>query len=198
MRHLWASISNYVFGDEKSGELLATSNITKLSHHTHSTHKNTYSTHLLDWEEKSYEIWHDSLGEKLVINSFNYSDGQPTTSITTTNNTIHQTNNQPYSTRELQNALRSIIGISTWKNDSQKEMVDLQCNSKNRHKYYHLPCGGGKFMAALVPLVVAHRCGREKRRIIYVSPYSFLLGSQVKKAKDTLRKSGIITLNIND
>ena len=154
----------------------------------HGTHKNTYSTHLLNWDEKSYEIWHDSLGEKLVE--------QATTSITTTKNAIQQTNNRPYSPHELQSALRSIIGISRWKNDSQKKMVDLQCNSMHRHKYYHLPCGGGKFMAALVPLVVAHRCGREKRRIVYVSPYSFLLGSQVKKAKDALKKSGIFTPNI--
>ena len=59
-------------------------------------------------------------------------------------------------------------------------MIKCQLKSRVRNTYFHMHCGAGKFMSAVLPLVISRQCGREKRKVIYISPYTFLLGEQMK------------------
>ena len=171
IRQLWSSLANYLYCDNQKGEMISTPNINKMHHHSNDTHKKWYSTSQTNWREKSYAFWHNQLGEK-EMTDFNKSDKSFV----------------PYTNEELTDALNYVVNTNQWKSDFQKNMVQMQCNSMNSSKFFNLHCGAGKFMAALLPLVVARRGGRQKRKVLYISPYSFLLGSQVSKAQMALNK----------
>ncbi len=68
----------------------------------------------------------------------------------------------------------------------QKEMVTLAANSVATHAYVGLPCGRGKSMSWLVPILASLISGRHIGIRIVILPYKFLLGHMVEQARSFL------------
>lgn len=171
VRHLFTSIGNIIMpegaslgGDER---LVSSHVLTEKSGHTQGTGRRAYSTVLENSEEALYDFYHKELGEACL---------DPPV--------IHFV---PFPESILKSALKEILGKKgTFRNSQQRDMVITASNDVLRHAFAGLPCGHGKSMSWMVPIVASFLAGRHVGMRIVIVPYRFLLGHLVERARSQL------------
>ena len=171
VRHLFTSIGNIIMPERTSAggdeELVSSQLLTEKSGHTQGTARRAYSTTLLDSEEALYDFYHKSLGEVCL---------EPP-----------HIDFVPFSESILKSALQELVGKkATYRHSQQWDMVETAANNVLRHSYVGLPCGHGKSMSWMVPIVASFLAGRHVGLRIVVLPYKFLLGHLVDRARSQL------------
>jgi hypothetical protein len=171
VRHLFTSIGNILVPERTSAggddEMVSSQILTEKSGHTQGTGRRAYSTTLENSEEALYDFYHKSLGEACL-------DPPPIDFV-------------PFSDSILNAALRELVGKSaTYRHSQQRDMVVTASNNVLRHSYVGLPCGHGKSMSWMVPIVASFLAGRHVGLRIVVLPYNFLLGHMVDRARSQL------------
>lgn len=167
IRHLFTSIGNIIMpengGVGGDGCFVSTLNLTEKSGHTQVTGRRAYGTWLEDSDEMLYDQYHRHLGEVSV---------DPPR--------IHFT---PFSDATLKASLKELVGPkAVYRSDDQKRMIHLAANSVGRHAFVGLPCGQGKSLSWMVPVVASYLSGRHVGLRIVILPYKFLLGHVVHHA----------------
>ena len=171
VRHLFTSIGNILVPERTSAggddEMVSSQILTEKSGHTQGTGRRAYSTTLENSEEALYDFYHKSLGEACL-------DPPPIDFV-------------PFSDSILNAALRELVGKNaTYRHSQQRDMVVTASNNVLRHSYVGLPCGHGKSMSWMVPIVASFLAGRHVGLRIVVLPYNFLLGHMVDRARSQL------------
>lgn len=171
VRHLFTSIGNIIMperstdgGDER---LVSNKLMTEKSGHTQGTGRRAYSTVLENSEEALYDYYHQQLGEVSL-------EPPPIDFV-------------PFPDFIVKSSLRELIGKkAAFRHSQQRRMVDISCNSILRHAFVGLPCGHGKSMSWMVPIVASFLTGRHVGLRLVVLPYKFLLGHLVDRARTQL------------
>lgn len=167
VRHFWTNLSNIIFPDENSLQLVANSDLSKMANHTHSVHKKWYATRFENSDEKSFQLWHEALGDPSVCDSFKVSF-------------------EPISVETQLMAVRNLVGQDrNFRSKFQQAMIDYSCNS-HCHKMISMACGEGKTMAVLAPAVAELISSRCQGTRLFVVPYNFLLKSLEESINDRL------------
>jgi superfamily II DNA helicase RecQ len=175
VRHLFTSIGNILMPDHQTsmmgagqqGHMVSSLLLTEKSGHTQATGRRAYSTILENSEEALYDHYHKELGETCL-------EPPPIEFV-------------PFPGPILKASLRELVGKrATFRNAQQREMVKISSNMYLRHAFAGLPCGHGKSMAWMVPIVASFLTGRDVGLRIVVLPYKFLLGHLVERAKSQL------------
>lgn len=167
VRHLFTSIGNVIspetFLHGNDFGVVSTSVLTEKSGHTQGTGRRTYSTWLENSEEALFDLYHRNLGESSL--------DPPVIEFT------------PFSESILTASLRELLGRkAVYRSKKQHEMVQIAANSILRHAFVGLPCGQGKSLSWLVPMMAAYLSGRHVGLRIVILPYKFLLGHMVQHA----------------
>lgn len=159
IRHLYTTITNIIYNDRSNtNELVANINGAQLNNHTHAMHQQFYATTIIGSEEKMIETYHSFLGETMHHSDRNF------------NLTL-----EPVSATQQIRSLQCLFGQMTIFHDQeQQKMIDLSCNSHDRHKFFGLRCGLGKSLSILVPVVNEKISRRGSKCRVLVNPYGFL------------------------
>ena len=179
LRHFWTSITNVIFpsgGVERNGSMVAQDAVAEMSGHTAATHRMCYGTEKSYWREGIYDSFHAALGEV----------GQRLCS-----GHIGQ-----FSRQQMLGSLKVLCGDKAEFNGCQERIVHFCCNSVGRHGYGALPCGHGKSMSWLVPLVSERMSGRRVGMRIVVLPYKFLLRHMVATTEEVLHRLGVVVMAV--
>lgn len=168
VRHLFTSIGNILMPENyKNGpkmSFVSDTLLTEKSGHTQQTGRTSYGTWLDNSEEALYDFYHKALGETLLeipANQF-----------------------VPFTYQSLLNGLKQLKGSDAdFASPQQKQMVEFAANSLIRHSFINMPCGQGKSMSWMVPIMASLLTGRHIGMRIVVLPYKFLLGHMVHQAK---------------
>ena len=88
--------------ENKDGKMISSDEMNAMSHHSSITHRRNYATFLTNWEELSYSMWHQGLGE--IKNRFKQAS-----------KFIDYTNS------EMLEGLRLLFNDSDWKSNFQKK-----------------------------------------------------------------------------
>ena len=156
VRHFFTSLSNSVFPSMTSGQILAIAEMTDKNHHQQNTAANHYQTNVQNWDEHAFDKWFEALG---------------CTNPDSSNNLKYDS----ITAEDLHSSLQFLFGSNaTWVSGQQERMVFAMARSRSRHIFISIPCGGGKTMAAVLPVVAEARTGRPIRKRIFCPNYSFL------------------------
>jgi hypothetical protein len=166
IRQLWASISNVTFPKGLTVIVSATDDAAEMSGHTGATHEGRYGSELIGGTELNYRKYHNALGS---------AQG---TSIS----------NEQIEAENLFQALQQIYGPgASYTSDLQREMVVASARKNGKHSHVGLPCGSGKSLAWLLPLVAAAMTSKKIGMQIVVLPYNFLVGHLLHSAGELLQ-----------
>lgn len=173
IRHLYTTITNIIYNEHSNeNEFLASLYGAQLNNHSHAIHHQHYSTVRIGSHERMIDAYHSFLGETMHNSDRNFSISM-----------------EPITATQQQRALQCIFGqLSMAHDDDQKQMIDLSCNSNNKHKFIGLRCGLGKSLSILVPIVNEKLSRRGSRCRILVNPYGFLNDSAYEAFKSRLAK----------
>ena len=171
VRHLFTSIGNVVLPEKTPGEiggpLVSDISMTEKSGHTQGTGRRAYGTYLENSDELLYDLYHRSLGE--------ISLDPPVLAFT------------PFSDSVLEAGLKELLGRqASFRSREQKRMIDISANCVTRHSYVGIPCGHGKSLSWLVPVIASFLTGRSVGLRIVILPYKFLLGHMVEQARSMI------------
>ena len=166
-RHLFTSIGNILKpGNDSSdndGRIFSDTLLTEKSGHTQGTGRRAYSTWLENSDEVLYDLYHRNLGESCL--------DPPVVDFI------------PYSDTILMESLKQLLGKKArFRSTNQREMVSIATNSILRHAYIGLPCGQGKSMSWMIPMMASYLSGRHVGLRIVILPYKFLLGHMIQHA----------------
>ncbi len=159
IRHLYTTITNIIYNEHSnSNELVANITGAQLNNHTHAMHQQFYATTIIGSEAKMIETYHSFLGETMHHSDRNFSlTMEPVTS-----------------TQQIR-SLQCLFGqMALVRDQDQQKMIDISCNSHDRHKFFGLRCGLGKSLSILVPVVNEKISRRGSKCRILVNPYGFL------------------------
>ena len=135
---------------------MAIAEISNKNHHQQNTAASHYQTNVENWDEHAFDKWFEALGCSKPASD----------------------NNLKYdciTAEDLHCSLQFLFGSNaTWVSGQQERMVFSMARSRSRHKFISIPCGGGKTMAAVLPVVAEARTGRPIRKRIFCPNYSFL------------------------
>jgi hypothetical protein len=166
VRHFFTSIGNILLpetNDREDGAIVSTVSMTEKSGHTQGTGRRSYGTYLENSDEVLYDTFHTALGETSL--------DPPTLSFT------------PYTDSVLLAGLKELFGRhATFRSVEQKKMIDIAANSLVRHSFVGIPCGHGKSLSWLVPMMASYLSGRKVGLRVVVLPYKFLLGHMAEQA----------------
>lgn len=167
VRHLFTSIGNVIMPDNNmfghDGCLVSTMVLTEKSGHTQLTGRRAYGTWLENSDEVLYDLYHKNLGE--------ISMEPPSVDFV------------PFSDGILKKSLKELLGRrAVYRSDDQKKMIDIAANSVARHAFVGLPCGHGKSLSWMVPVMASYLSGRHVGLRIIILPYKFLVGHIVHHA----------------
>ena len=171
VRHLFTSIGNIIspetcLHDQDFG-VVSTTLLTEKSGHTQGTGRRAYSTWIENSEEALFDHYHRCLGETFL--------DAPVIQFT------------PFSDATLTASLKELLGKrSVYRSKEQEQMVQIAANSVLRHSYIGLPCGQGKSLSWLVPMMASYLSGRHVGIRIVILPYKFLLGHMVHQARSMI------------
>ncbi len=159
IRHLYTTITNIIYNDHVTeNKLVASPHGAQLNNHSHAIHQQHYATVITGSHDRMIEAYHSFLGETMHNSDRNFSISM-----------------EPISATQQQRALQSLFGqLSMAHDEDQEKMIDLSCNSNNKHKFFGLRCGLGKSLSILVPVVNEKLSRRGNRCRILVNPYGFL------------------------
>jgi superfamily II DNA helicase RecQ len=171
IRHMWTSICNIVFpSGEVSATLSAVEDVAEMSGHSAATHSRTYGSAVCDGKEYLYRKYHDALGDAtspesagpVVITEF-----------------------------DLKAGLEYSFGQgASYTCEAQKSLVKSMLSPTHCHA--SLPCGAGKSMAWLLPLVAkALKNSSQQAFSIVVLPYKFLASYHCQMADTFLRSLNV-------
>ena len=183
IRKLYTSATNLIYAKmEEEEKLSADGRAARMSNHTPASHKSYYETTKIGWEARWYDWYHGFFGETIHGSDFGFSFAQ-----------------EPVSTEAQTNALQTLFGqLATFNSTDQKRMVDLSCNSHDMHKFFGLPCGVGKTLSVLIPIVNEKLTKRFSGCRVFIVPYSFLKDSLFADwfylCVDQLRMEHVLTL----
>lgn len=166
-RHLFTSIGNIIMPEKSAhgleGCLVSSTLLTEKSGHTQATGKLAYGTWLENSEEVLYDRYHSQLGETIL---------EPPPVLFT-----------PFSQSILIASLKELVGRkAVYRSEDQQKMIEFASNSVSRHSFVGLPCGHGKGLSWMVPVMASYLSGRHVGLRIIVLPYKFLLGHIVQHA----------------
>lgn len=166
IRHLFTSIGNIISPEGilgQEGNIVSNAILTEKSGHTQGTGRRAYGTWIENSEEKLYDLYHESLGETSL--------DPPVITFT------------PFSESTLIASLKLLFGRKAdFRSENQFEMVRIASNSIIRHSYVGLPCGQGKSLSWMIPMIASYLSGRHIGIRIVILPYKFLLGHMVEHA----------------
>ncbi len=168
VRHLFTSIGNILLPERSNNgsenAFVSTTALTEKSGHTQSTGRRSYGTWMENADEVFYDFYHKELGEEILE--------PPRMDFT------------PFTTSILKKSLKKLLGgHATFWSSQQQEMIGIASNSIKRHAFMSLPCGQGKSMSWLVPVMASLLSGRHVGLRIVILPYKFLLAHMVEQAK---------------
>jgi superfamily II DNA helicase RecQ len=166
IRQLWASVSNVTFPKGETVIVSATADAAEMSGHTEGTHEVRYGSELIGGAELNYRKYHNAIGAAYG------------TSIS----------NEQIQAENLFQALKQIYGPDAeYTSELQRQMVIASATKNGNHSHVGLPCGSGKSLAWLLPLVAAAMTSKKIGMQIVVLPYNFLVGHLVNSAEEILQ-----------
>jgi superfamily II DNA helicase RecQ len=166
VRQFFTGVSNVLFGlaPNWDGVLSASGEVAEMAGHSSATHRSAYSSSLVGGQETLFRIFHQELGSEIGCGG-----------------------SKQLTSLELLNGLRALFGqVAEYTSSEQKEMVLVVANETSRHAHFGLPCGSGKSVAWLAPVVADFLAGNEIKTIVVVLPYKFLVDYHLKSANDKL------------
>jgi superfamily II DNA helicase RecQ len=166
VRHLWTSVSNVTFPKGETVIVSATAEAAEMSGHTEATHEGRYGSLLLGGTELNYRKFHNALGA---------ADGT-------------RISNEKIHAKNLFQALKQIYGPDAdFTSDLQRDMVIASARKDGNHSHVGLPCGSGKSLAWLLPLVASAITSTKMGLQIVVLPYNFLVSHLDNSAREILQ-----------
>jgi superfamily II DNA helicase RecQ len=166
VRHLWTSVSNVTFPKGETVIVSATAEAAEMSGHTEATHEGRYGSTLLGGTELNYRKFHNALGA---------ADGT-------------KISNEKIQAKNLFEALTQIYGPDAdFTSNLQREMVIASATENGNHSHVGLPCGSGKSLAWLLPLVASAMTSKKMGLQIVVLPYNFLVSHLDNSAREILQ-----------
>lgn len=169
IRHLYTSATN-VLAESSNERMVADSAGAMSNNHTLAVHERHYATSRIGAEARRWSRYHKFFGEPQQGAGHN---------IVLRNSLI--------SKAQQVKALQTLFGErATFTGPDQECMIDLSCNSPHKHKYFGVPCGHGKSLSLLVPIIVEKNLRLFSGCRIIVVPYGFL--------KDSLEEAFITKL----
>ena len=160
IRHLYTSATN-VLAENSKERLVADSAGAMSNNHTPAVHEAFYATIRIGEIAKRINRYHKFFGE------CQEGLGQ----------TIGLMDSLISKAQQIR-ALQTLFGEqATFTGPDQELMINSSCNSLQRHKYFGIPCGHGKSLSLLIPLVVEKNLRRFSGCRIIVLPYGFLKDS---------------------
>lgn len=157
IRQMYTSITNEIYNKFPS-EKIADDAGAELNNHSAAVHAMHYPTAIIGSEDKRYDMYHQALGESNHPSDCHY-----------------QLSLQPASETQILRALQSLFGqLAQFTSDEQLDMVRYSFNSRSRHKFYGLTCGGGKSLSIILPLAYEKTTMQYGGCRIFVLPYVFL------------------------
>jgi hypothetical protein len=180
IRQLWASVSNVTFPKGETVVVSATADAAAMSGHTEGTHEVRYGSELIGGAELNYRKYHNAIGAAYG------------TSIS----------NEQIQAENLFQALKQIYGPDAeYTSELQRQMVIASAAKNGNHSHVGLPCGSGKSLAWLLPLVAAAMTSKKIGMLIVVLPYNFLVSHLVNSAEEILQDRfdvSVVSLTTND
>jgi len=162
IRKLYTSATNIIHAEMvKRDKLRADDRSARQNNHTPAVHQRYYETALLGWQGRWYEGYHCFFGETVHSGDIDFSLVQ-----------------EPITADQQRSALQCLFGqLARFNSPDQERMAELSCNSHEMHKFFGLPCGHGKTLSLLIPLVVEKMTKRFSGCRVFILPYGFLKDS---------------------
>ena len=160
IRHLYTSATN-ILAESSNDRLVADSAGAMSNNHTPAVHERHYATSRIGAFARRLKSYHEFFGER------QHGFGQ----------TVRRMNS-PISVAQQIRALKTLFGdLATFTGPDQERMINFSCNSLHKHKYFGIPCGHGKSLSILVPIIVEKILRQFSGCRIIVVPYGFLKDS---------------------
>jgi hypothetical protein len=160
IRHLYASATN-VLAESSNDRLVADSAGAISNNHTAAVHERHYATSRIGAEARRWSRYHKFFGEP--HQGFGVNIGLRHSLI---------------SKAQQLRALKTLFGeAAAFTGPDQESIINLSCNSPHKHKYFGIPCGHGKSLSLLVPIIVEKILRLFSGCRIIVVPYGFLKDS---------------------
>jgi DEAD/DEAH box helicase/Zinc knuckle len=160
VRHFWTSAINFVFpSGNLSTAISADQDAAEMSGHSAGTHLGNYSSQVVGGMERIYLRFHNALG-----------DGQSMDSESTNTGVSDALSVE----RRVLRALGDLYGEGCNFKSLQQRSLLLLSSSDSDHVHGDLPCGGGKSLSWVVPLMMSCSGGPTESCRLVVTPYKFL------------------------
>lgn len=174
VRHLWASISNYVFPDCGWDEYIsANKEASEMAGHSIHTQRAKYSNKVVGGPEFLFNKYHGALGDSSYLHLIS----------------------EELSDVDLQVALCTLYGDGAkYRSEEQRRMVLASSRKLEQHCLVNLPCGIGKSMAFILPCVAREVTGKDAKMHLVIAPYRFLVNYLYHNAVQMTQSAGV---NIN-
>jgi len=162
-RHIWTSVTNVLFPKGETVLVSADEEAAQMSGHTEGTHAHRYASTLVGGTELNFQKYHDGIGAPGVTNVSNAAIDQ----------------------NDLSGALRNLFMSDTavFTCPQQEEMVSMTSRRDGPHSHIGMPCGSGKCLSYLLPLVAADISFKEIGMMIVILPYNFLVSHLLHSAR---------------
>ena len=167
VRHMWTSVSNYVFPDGVNPMITATEEAAEQSGHAAATHAGKCSSKLVGGMERLYRMHHTALGG---VDTSNHANSKLTAD-------------------DLSAALTVLFGRNgKFTSPMQWDIVLNSATVRDKHSHFGLPCGAGKSMAWILPIAAAAISGKKLGAMMVVVPHNFLVCHLEHSAKELLER----------
>ena len=159
VRHFWTSAINFIFpSGNLSTAISADQDAAEMSGHSAGTHLGNYSSQVVGGMERIYLRFHEALGDGQSM------DSESNTGVSDALSVEHR----------VLRVLGDLYGEGCNFKSLQQRSLLLLSSSDSDHVHGDLPCGGGKSLSWVVPLMMSYSGGPTESCRLVVTPYKFL------------------------